>query len=429
METRFLEYRILSLMRSRDAYLKYSSIIKEHLFESREVKYIYRLIMFYHKNTKSKKLAPISSLYALVNSRTKENEAAKYKEVIRKVKKFPLTDEGIADGIVRGFAQRQILKMTIMDAVHSLDREDKLDIVGLRGKLDEALMVENTELLDGAYDYYTNPSQRILADKDEPRIATGLSPDLDKAIHRGLAAGELALVIAPTSVGKTMFLINIAYNAMKQGKKVLYVTLELSGNKIAGRFDQLVSGKSYEYIEMHPGIVYKAIKKIKLLGGGLRIKDNTASKLSPNELGVYLERLRKDFEFDMVVVDQIDLMYSPKEYKERRHELSSIIISLRRMGAMFNIPVWSASQATRAAGAAGNTTLWDISEDIGKANWADLILTLSQSPEDKEENIMFLNTAKNRIGEGNPHLMLTINYTLMKIKASVMKKKENASES
>lgn len=409
-------------------YLKYSPIIKEYLFESKHTKYIFKLILFYHKHAKGKTLAPLSSLFALVNSRVKENEAEKYKDIIRKVKKFPLTDESIADDIVKRFAKRQLIKITVLDAVHSLDQEEDINIDKLRSRLDEALLVDSTELLDTAYDYYSNPLKRLDDDNKEERVATLLSPELDAAMQRGLAGGEIAIVVAPTSVGKTMFLINIAYNAMRQGKKVVYVTLELSGRKIAGRFDKLVTKKRAEYIEKHPSCVYPAIKKLQNKGGGLKIKDSVANKLSANELGVYLERLRKTFEFDMVIVDQIDLMYSPKEYKERRYELSSIIIALRRLGATFNIPIWSASQATRIAGAAGTTTLWDISEDIGKANWADVILTLSQQPEDKEENIIWMSMAKNRIGEGNPSVMLSVNYGIMQIKGTALGRRKKKDE-
>lgn len=425
MEANLLEYRILSLLRNRQQYLKYAGLVKENLFEDRYTKYILKLITYYHKHTKGKRLAPISSLFALVNSRVKENEAPKYIQAIRKVKKFKLDDEAISDSIVKRFVTRQILKITIMDAVHSLDKEDEIDIGRLRTRLDEAMLIESAELLDAAYDYYSNPAQRLEQDREEPRIATMLSPQLDKAMRRGLAPGEIGIVVAPTSVGKTLLLINITYNAMKQGKKVLYVTLELSGKKIAGRFDQLATKKTIEQIERHPELVFRSIKKLRLLGGGLKIKDCVSSRLSVNELSVYLERIRKDFEPDLVVVDQIDLMHSPKEYKERRYELSSIIIALRRLGATYNIPVWSASQATRIAGAAGTTTLWDISEDIGKANWADVILTLSQSPEDKEENLIWLDMAKNRIGEGNPRVMLTVNYGKMQVKGSHMEEKKH----
>jgi len=203
---------------------------------------------------------------------------------------------------------------------------------------------------------------------------------------------------------------------MRQGNKVLYVTLELSGRKMSNRFDQLVTRRSTEYIRARPHIVYQAIKKLKRSGGGLLIKDSTATNLSTQTLAIYLERIRKDFQFDVIIVDQVDLMNSAKEFRERRHELSALVIALRRLGAVFKVPVWTASQATRIAGAAGETTLWDIAEDIGKANWADVILTLSQNPEEKKEGILWMDTAKNRIGFGNPRVCIAVNYKKMKVK-------------
>jgi replicative DNA helicase len=416
MNTETIEYRILSLLRSREAYLMYSPIVKEYLFETNHTKYIYRLIIYYHKHAKGKALAPLSSLFALIDSRIKENERAKYKEIIKAIKKYKFTDLTIAGDVVKKFAKKQLVRMMILDAVHSLDKEEDINVDRLRSRIDEALMVDSADLLDTAYDYFSNPTQRLQQEKDEPRISTGLSNELDNAIHRGLAAGEIGIIVAPTKVGKTNLLLNLSYNAIKQGYKVLYVTLELNSRKIAGRFDQIVANKSYEELQENSTYVIKAQRKLANYGGGFRIKDSTASKLSPNELSVYLERLRREFEFDMVMVDQIDLMYSPKEYKERRHELSSIVISLRRMGSSFNVPIWSASQATRKAGEEGNTTLWDIAEDIGKANWADVILTLSQAPEDKDDNMMILDTAGNRIGAGNPRVILTIDPDTLRIK-------------
>lgn len=422
MEKLILEYRILSLLRKRSMYVKYAPILKDVYFESVETKFILKLIEYYHKQKKGKNLVPLQSLYALVNTNTKENESQKYRNIINKIKKYPLQDTSIADDIVKKFVRRQIMKIVVLDIIHSTKNEEEADIDKIKTRIDEALLISTVDLLDGNdYDYTTNPMKRLQEEKEELRVPTGYG-EVDEALRRGLAAGELGLIVAPTSVGKTMILINFAYNAMKHGRNALYVTLELSGKKIAGRMDQLVAKKPYDYIVQHPSYVYKKIQKIP---GKFWIKDSTASKLSPNDLSLYIERIRKKFRPDVVIVDQIDLMYSPKEYKERRHELSNILIALRRMGASFGIPVWSASQATRIAGAAGSTKLWDIAEDIGKANWADVILTLSQSPEDKEENLLFLDVAKNRIGEGNPRLCLEANYTHMHLKAQPQKDKSD----
>src|SRR5436190_3095968 len=299
METHLLEFRILSFLRSRDAYLKYTPVVKEYMFESKYSRYIFKLIMLYHKKMKGKGRVPLSSLFTLVSSRIKENDVAKYKDIIRKVKKFPFTDTAIADDVVRKFAKRQITKTLVLTAVNSLDKDENVDIEKLKQKLDEALMVDSYDALETSYDYFTNPVNRLEEERNEARVATLLHPEIDRAMHRGLAGGEIAVVVAPTNVGKTMFLINIAYNALRQGKKVVFITLELSGKKIAGRFDQIISQKPYEEIEKDPSLVYKASKKLGLKGGGLHIKDSTALKTSVNDISVYLESLRRTFEFDI----------------------------------------------------------------------------------------------------------------------------------
>lgn len=124
------------------------------------------------------------------------------------------------------------------------------------------------------------------------------------------------------------------------------------------------------------------------------------------------------FKFDLLIVDHSDLLYSATKYHEKRHELSSIVSGLRRIGAEFGVPVWTASQATRKAGATGATTLWDIAEDIGKANWADLAITISQKEGEKDDSIAWLQIAKTRLGKGNPKFLVSIDYDTMTMKGT-----------
>jgi replicative DNA helicase len=332
-------------------------------------------------------------------------------------------DSQIASVVIKKFAKRAQTKLAIMAAVKSLDGDDDINVAEIKDRLDEALAIDNADSFNDAYDYFTNPMQRLQADKDEPRIATKLSAELDKSINGGLAAGEIGIVIAPTKVGKTMLLINLAYNAMIQGKKVVYVTLELRGNRIASRFDQRITCKPFE--ELTYPMIYRKTRMLAAKGAGLMIKDSVSYRMSPNDLALYLERLKKDFPFDLIVVDQLSLMHTPKEYKDRRHELSATCIGLRRVGARFGVPVWAAHQATRIAGERGNTTLWDVSEDIGIANWSDLIVALSQQKEDKEDNIIFLEVVGNRIGPTNAQVTLKVDYPKMKLKAITKKETED----
>jgi replicative DNA helicase len=203
---------------------------------------------------------------------------------------------------------------------------------------------------------------------------------------------------------------------MLQGKKVVHATLEIKSRKAARRYDVRISGRNFKDIREDSSLVEKKLVPLKRIGAGLHIKDYTASLCSVQDLRVYLERLRsKGFNFDLVIVDHADLMYSPRQYKERRFELSSIIAGLRRLASEFSVPIWTASQATRKAGEAGKTRLWDIAEDIGKANWADFAITLSQSDQEKEESIAYLKLAKTREDGGNPKVQVVIDYETMKM--------------
>lgn len=418
-----LEYRILSLLRKRSVYLQYSPILKDNLFESRETRFIHKLITYYHKHATGRKIAPLNSLYALVSTKAKETEVAKFNQVIRRIKKYQLMDSQIAGVVIKKFAKKQQTKLAIIAAAKSLDSDDEVNVAEIKNRLEEALAIDNVDSFNDAYNYFSNPMQRLEADKNEPRIATMLSKGLDRSINGGLASGEIGIVIAPTKVGKTMLLINLSYNAMRQGKKIVYVTLELSGNRIAARFDQLITNKTYD--ELTYPMIYRKTKALAAKGAGLMIKDSVSYRMSPNDLALYLERLQKDFPFDMIVVDQLSLMHTPKEYKDRRHELSATCIGLRRVGARFGVPVWAAHQATRIAGERGNTTLWDVSEDIGIANWSDLIIALSQQKEDKEDNVIYLEVVGNRIGPTNERVVLRVDYPKMKLKAIISKARED----
>jgi replicative DNA helicase len=86
--------------------------------------------------------------------------------------------------------------------------------------------------------------------KDETSVRTGLSR-LDSFTRGGLKANQLTILAAATSVGKSAFAIEVADNAARAGKRVLYVTLEMTGEEIVKerllpRHDE--SGKSTKQV-------------------------------------------------------------------------------------------------------------------------------------------------------------------------------------
>jgi replicative DNA helicase len=412
-----LEYQVLSSMRSRIYYLKSTRYIREEMFESPETKFVYHLICNYHQEEKGDTLT-IRSLRILLSTQVKITDKAKYRGLIRRIRVNTVKDEAIIAKLMKRFARRQLLKHAVMEAIDKLDSGEEADLDRVRQKIDEAILVDS-KTADESYDYFFDPKVRGSVENHEERIPTGLASELDESIAGGLAAGEIGIVVAPTGVGKTLLLVNIGYRGMLRGKKIVYATMEISSRKVARRFDSRTAQAPYADIARDATLVAKKLKVLQSRGAGLHIKDYTAVLVSVPDLRAYLDRLRSNkFHFDMVIVDHADLMYSPKGYKERRFELSSIISGLRRLANEFQVPVWTASQATREAGKAGKTRLWDIAEDIGKANWADLAITISQTDDEKTEGVMWLKVAKNRMGSSNPKVQVFVDYDTMTVKGA-----------
>lgn len=396
-------------------YLRYLNILRKELFESPQTRHIYEILSKYHSENKADFLT-IRSLKILLYTSLKPEQKENYRGTINRIRKAVVKEPSIVETVVKTFAKKQLLKHAINEALDSMDKGEEGDLERVRQRIDEAISVDSTGI-DDSYDYFTDPHKRIYDEQHESRIRTRISPELDQAINGGLAAGELGIIIAPTGVGKTLALVNIGVGAMYQGKKVVYGTLEISPRKLARRFDVRLTGFSFKEIAESPDLVRKKLDKLKLIGAGLQIKDYRSTLCSTSDLRAYLERIHsKKFHFDLIIIDHADLMYSSRQFKEKRHELSSIVSGLRRISAEFGVPLWTASQATREAGKSGKTRLWDIAEDIGKANWADLAITISQTDEEKEEGVAWLKIAKSRLGSTNPRFRVHIDTETMLMK-------------
>lgn len=74
-----------------------------------------------------------------------------------------------------------------------------------------------------------------------PAILTGL-PTLDRGFNGGLRGGRVVVVAARTSVGKSAFACWLTVEALKQGKRVLYVSREMPRLDVYGRLLSIVSG-------------------------------------------------------------------------------------------------------------------------------------------------------------------------------------------
>tara|TARA_Y100000593_G_C4299780_1_gene332715 strand:- start:548 stop:1906 length:1359 start_codon:yes stop_codon:yes gene_type:complete len=219
---------------------------------------------------------------------------------------------------------------------------------------------------------------------------------MDEICKGGLGKNELGVVIAPTGAGKSMVLVHLACQALKQGKTVVYYTLELKDTAVGNRFDSCLTGIS---LNEHRERKEEILSKIEDVDGSLIIKEYPTKSASVQTLKNHIEKLKKrGIEPDIILVDYADLLRPPRASGEKRHELEEIYESLRAIAQIYEIPVWTASQTNRGGLNAEVITMEAISEAFNKCFVADFIFSLSRTVQDKQSNKGRMFVAKNRNG-------------------------------
>jgi len=227
---------------------------------------------------------------------------------------------------------------------------------------------------------------------------TGLDQIDEKTVlNGGLGRGELGVVVAPTGVGKSHFLVMIGAHALRMGKNVLHYTFELTETAVGIRYDSNLTNIPSNEIQDSKQEVLDKYKEMEL--GKLIIKEYPTGSCSVATIRNHLEKLAlRGFVPNVIVIDYADIMRSSREYDALRMELKLIYEDLRNLAMERSIPVWTASQANRDASAADVVGLENMSESYGKAMVADVVLSISRKPTEKATGAGRLFVAKNRAG-------------------------------
>ena len=287
------------------------------------------------------------------------------------------------------FCKKQKLKEAIMKSVGLL-KTSSFDQISEVINQAMKLGLDN----DNGYDYLLDFEERFLKRSRNP-MTTGWKI-VDDITKGGLGRGELGVVIAPTGAGKSMALVHLGAQAIKEGKNVVYYTLELQDTVVAGRFDSCITGVKLQDLFSFKDLIYDQVKDLE---GKLIVKEYPTKSANVNKLKQHLEKLRRsDFVPDLVLVDYGDLLQPISSYKEKRIELETIYEDLRGMAQEFECPVWTASQTNRSGLNAEVVTMESISEAFNKCFVADFIFTLSRTITDKTNNTGRIFIAKNRNG-------------------------------
>jgi replicative DNA helicase len=290
------------------------------------------------------------------------------------------------------FCKKQALKKALEEAVEQIQAEKYESIVdGIK----KAVMVGTAPQL--GHDFFADYESRFTR-LQRNAVPTGLG-ELDKKdiFNGGLGAGEIGVVVAPTGVGKSHFLINLGAYALTQGIDVLHYTFELSESAIGLRYDSNLCDMDSNTVIDNKDQVLEKYKDMKL--GRLIIKEFPTNTASIYTLRSHIERLDvKGFKPGVIIIDYADIMRSTRQYDSLRHELKLIYEELRGLAGERGIPIWTASQSNKEGSQSDIVDLSNMSEAYGKAQVADIVVGISRKSHEKSTGFGRLYVAKNRAG-------------------------------
>jgi replicative DNA helicase len=226
-------------------------------------------------------------------------------------------------------------------------------------------------------------------------VPTGF-PDLDEKTA-GFQPGDLIIVAARPSMGKTAFTLNVAQHAAIAAQKaVAFFSLEMSKESLVqrilcaeGRVDasRLRTGRlrDEEYAQLATAAGY-------LNTAPIYIDDTPA--ISVLEMRAKARRLKADRpDLALIIVDYLQLMRGNGRSENRQQEVSEISRGLKALAKELNVPVVALSQLSRAVESRPDKRpmMSDLRESGAIEQDADLIMFLYRpeyyyGPVDKDGN-------------------------------------------
>jgi replicative DNA helicase len=263
------------------------------------------------------------------------------------------------DSYVRIVKDKSILRRIIFTSQHLMNRclageEDPQQI--LAGAEESLLKLGDSQAkagltspaqviqeYQGGLNAFLDPSKRIKG------ISTGYTK-LDE-MTGGLHGGEVIILAARPSMGKTALALNIAQHvATRLNETVAVFSLEMSKESLLTRL--LCASARVDSQRFRAGYLNQDERRklqtaaAQLVEAPLFIDDTAGASLMEMHAG--LRRLQQQRKLGLVVVDYLQLMSGRGRFENRNQEISTISRGMKLLAKELNVPMLVLSQLSRA---------------------------------------------------------------------------------
>jgi replicative DNA helicase len=205
------------------------------------------------------------------------------------------------------------------------------------------------ELLTG---YLESAAAGVGAVASQVRAVTTGFMDLDTLLTTGLKRGDLVIVAARPSLGKTSLVLNFAKSASeRQTATVAFFSIEMAAEQLVQRMLAIESGVDSARLAFgqHSDRDERKISQALGVLSDLSIYFDDSAMLTVAEMRAKARRLQLERGLDLVVVDYLQLMQSGTRNENRVQEVSYVSRSLKQLARDLDVPVVACSQLSRAS--------------------------------------------------------------------------------
>lgn len=243
-------------------------------------------------------------------------------------------------------------------------------------------------------------------------LQTGI-PSWDKALGGGFVKKNVHLIGACPGGGKSKTMAGLAKHAMELGKRVIFITLELSETETQANINCAITGLNmYQMLDPMNRVefdtklhvfknTYNPQCVVKFYKPGAVTAD-TIHNFIQKVIQKKEEDLKIKWKPDVIFVDYLDKLLPTQKVKGNMYEdVGGVATDLKNLGITFDCPVISGSQLGRYTWTLKGDQVINldaIAESAQKVHICHSLTTLNANPAEKEQGKVRLYMAKSRSG-------------------------------
>lgn len=246
----------------------------------------------------------------------------------------------------------------------------------------------------------------------------------NKITKGGLVNKTLNICLAGTGVGKSLIMCHMAAANIQSGKNVLYITMEMSEEKICERIDANLLDTPIDQLEnMSKNMFQTKISKLAKSGlGTLKVKEYPTGAANSGHFRALLNELevKKNFKPDVIYIDYLNICSSSRVKAggsvNSYTYIKAIAEEIRGLAVEYDVPIMSATQTTRGGYENSDVSLTDTSESFGLPATADLMFALISTEEMENLGQLMVKQLKNRYNDISKYKRFVIGVDRNKMK-------------